>query len=139
MTPRALAELHAQCFTVPRPWSEAEFANLLESPGVFVVAEPQGFALGRTVLDEAELLTLAVAPDARRGGIGRALLARFEQCASERGATKGFLEVAADNRAARGLYTAQDWLETGLRPRYFRAPDGTLIDAIIMGKSLEFS
>ena len=58
MTPEAMAALHARTMTTPRPWSREEFAALLGSPGVFAVGEPTGFALGRVVLDEAELLTL---------------------------------------------------------------------------------
>jgi [ribosomal protein S18]-alanine N-acetyltransferase len=104
MTPADLARLHAACFTMPRPWGAAEFADLLASPLVFLVAEPAGFALGRAVADEAELLTLAVDPSARRQGSGRRLLTKFEAEAASRGATSAFLDVAAGNDAARALY-----------------------------------
>jgi len=58
--PESLARLHGACFTAPRPWSAAEFAALLASPGVILVSGAAGFARGRTAADEAELLTLAV-------------------------------------------------------------------------------
>jgi glycine/D-amino acid oxidase-like deaminating enzyme len=62
--PAALAAVHARAF--PAPWSRDEFAALLAQPGVLAVVEPDGFILIRVVLDEAEILTLAVRPEARR-------------------------------------------------------------------------
>ena len=58
-----MAALHAACFAFPRPWSAAEFAALLADPLVFVQTLPGGFVMGRAVAGEAELLTVAVAPD----------------------------------------------------------------------------
>lgn len=136
MTPRALADLHARCFTTPRPWSAAEFQTLLDSPGSFLETAPTGFALGRVAGPECELLTLAVAPEARRSGIGAHLLARFETRARDAGAVEALLEVAADNTAARALYLAAGYGEAGQRPGYYRRDDGTRIDALILRKPL---
>ena len=61
MTPEALARLHARAFTHPRPWSAREFAQLLDSPHVFVVAQPHAFALGRVIAGDT-LLRVALAP-----------------------------------------------------------------------------
>ncbi|WP_207102105.1 ribosomal protein S18-alanine N-acetyltransferase [Paracoccus shandongensis] len=133
MTPDQLAALHARCFTLPRPWSAPAFAALLDSPHVFLLARPDGFLLGRTVADEAELLTLAVSPDARRQGIARDLVAEFAATSRARGATRAFLEVAADNAPAQALYAATGWRETGRRRRYY-GPD---LDAIVMELPLE--
>ncbi|WBU56022.1 GNAT family N-acetyltransferase [Paracoccus sediminicola] len=127
-----MTRLHAACFHIPRPWREAEFASLLAERGVFLCAEADGFAMGRVVLDEAELLTLAVAPESRRAGLGGSLLAEFEDQACQRGAVTGFLEVASDNRPALALYLRADWVQVGRRPRYY-APG---IDAILMRKAL---
>lgn len=122
MTPDDLARLHAACFPQrPRAWSAQEFADLLRSPGCFPVTRPNSFLLGRIVLDEAELLTLAVAPAARRKGLGRALLREFETLAAARGATRAFLEVASDNPAAHALYLGAGWLVQGVR-RDYHAP-----------------
>ncbi len=137
MTPAELAALHKRCFTVPRPFAEAEFAELLASERCFLCAEPNGFALGRVIADEAELLTLAVAPEARRQGLGRRLLSEFENTAQRRGATRAFLEVAADNAAALRLYSTQGYGESGRRGSYYRAPDGRRIDAILMDKRFD--
>lgn len=134
---RQMAELHARAHAPgDRPWSAAEFAGLAAPPHGIAVLEPQGFALGRQVADEAELLMIAVAPEARRRGLGQALLARFEAAARDRGAARAFLEVAAGNRPARALYAAAGWREAGLRRGYYRRANGPAEDAIVMEKSL---
>ncbi|TGN53346.1 GNAT family N-acetyltransferase [Paracoccus liaowanqingii] len=130
--PQGLALLHARCFTLPRPWSAAEFESLIALPGSFLLSEPQGFLLGRAVADEAELLTIAVAPEARRGGVGRRLIAFFAGRAQAMGAATAFLEVAADNLAARRLYSVTGWVEAGTRRRYY----GPATDAIVMRLTL---
>ncbi|MBN2739928.1 MAG: ribosomal protein S18-alanine N-acetyltransferase [Rhodobacteraceae bacterium] len=132
MTPETLAHLHAACFTTPRPWSQAEFDSLLDARGVFLLTEPGGFLMGRVIADEAELLTLAVDPNRRRTGIARALVGAFHEEVKTRKAQTAFLEVAEDNTAARALYLATGWIESGRRKAYYHAPDGTPHDAIIM-------
>lgn len=136
MTPDALAALHGAAFTMPRPWTAGEFAALLADRTVFLVAEAEGFALGRVVLDEAELLTIAVAPGARRQGAGTRLMARWEAAAAARGAARAVLEVAADNAPARALYAARGFRPAGLRRGYYRRPDGLRIDALVLARSL---
>ncbi|MFT3688752.1 GNAT family N-acetyltransferase [Paenirhodobacter sp.] len=128
MTPADLAALHARCFTTPRPWSEGEFRDLLAAPFTFLLTAPQGFLLGRVIAGEAELLTLAVAPEARRRGTGRALLAGFAETARARGADSAFLEVAEDNAPARALYAAAGWREAGRRRGYYHPG----IDALVL-------
>lgn len=135
-TPATLAALHAASFIVPPPWSEAAFAGLLADPVAFLLAEPAGFALGRVALDEAELLTLAVAAEARRQGRGRALLTAFEAEAQARGAITAFLEVAADNAAAIALYRSAGFAEAGRRRGYYRIAGAAPVDALVMAKSL---
>lgn len=136
MTPEALAHVHAQGFTVPRPWSAKEFCDLLSSAGVFVIGDAQGFALGRIIADEVELLTITVLPTLRGQGKGRALLADFETTAQDMGARDCFLEVAANNTAARALYASAGYTEAGLRKAYYHAPQGVKIDAVVMRKHL---
>ncbi len=138
MTPDALATLHARTFTAPAPWSAASFAGLLASPLVFLSADPQGrsFALGRVIADEAELLTLATDPGARRLGLARARLEGFDAAARARGAVTAFLEVAEDNAPARALYAACGWQPRGRRPGYYVAPTGARVAALILCKSL---
>ena len=136
MTPDALAALHAAAFADQRPWSAAEFASLCDSPHVFLIPHPHGFALGRVILDEVELLTIATAPAARRQGIGRALLGAFETEAKGRGAALAHLEVAADNAPAMALYRACGWAETGRRKGYYPRADAGAVDAVLMQKRL---
>lgn len=129
MTPDVLAALHAQCFDdAPRPWSAREFDDLLAQPQTFLLTRPHGFLLARVILDEAELLTLGVAPDARRLGLGRDLTAEFAATSRQRGAASAFLEVAADNTPARALYAALGWQQAGIRRGYYRPG----LDAIVM-------
>ncbi|MDN5568809.1 MAG: GNAT family N-acetyltransferase, partial [Paracoccus sp. (in: a-proteobacteria)] len=96
--------------------------------GCFLLEQDHGFLLGRALAGEAELLTLAVAPSARRKGTGRQLVARFASTAQGMGATDAFLEVASDNLAARALYSDLGWLEAGVRRGYY----GPRTDAIVM-------
>ena len=87
-----------------------------------------GFALTRRVLDEAELLLIAVTPDARRRGVGAALLRAVIADARGAGAAKLHLEVRAGNGAI-ALYTAAGFAKTGERRAYYRGKDGRAHDA----------
>ena len=136
MTPALLAALHAAAFTQSRPWSEREFADLLASPFCFVVGDATGFALGRVIAGEAELLTIATHPDARRQGRGRHWLEAFETEAKDRQATEAFLEVAADNTPAIALYLSAGYEDRALRSGYYKRPDGRHADAHVMAKPL---
>ena len=136
MTLARMAALHRAGFTTPRPWTEAELADLLAQPGTLVEANEDGFALLRVTLDEAELLTIVTAPAARGRGIAGALLSRILARATDAGARACFLEVAADNAPARRLYAGAGFAQVGVRLRYYRAPDGTATDAIVMVRDL---
>lgn len=131
-----MARLHAVCFSTPRPWSQGEFAELLRSPLCFALTEESGFVLGRVVAGEAELLTIAVAPEQRRAGLGRRLTAAFLAEAQSRSAESAFLEVASSNAAARALYSAAGFTAAGLRRGYYQAADGSREDALVLVRSL---
>lgn len=137
MTPEDMADLHARAFAGQgRAWSAAEFSDLLASPMVFAVGGMRGFALGRVIADEAEVLTIATDPLARRQGIARACLAAFQATASRRGARSAFLEVADDNAAARGLYSAAGYMQAAVRKGYYTRPKQTAVDALILRRDL---
>lgn len=137
MKPENYADIHARCFDgAPRPWSAAEFRDFLRLEGVVVVERPGGFAIGRQAGPEAELITLAVAPERRRRGIARALLAELESGLSEAGAEEIFLEVAATNDAARSLYRHAGYREVGRRPGYYAQPGRASVDAIMLSKAI---
>jgi ribosomal-protein-alanine N-acetyltransferase len=83
---------------------------------------------------EGELANLAVAPDSRGQGIGRALLAAMLADASNRKTSQIYLEVRESNVAARNLYASQKFEEIGRRKRYYRNPNE---DALILRRTLE--
>lgn len=136
LTPVNMAALHARAFTDLRPWTRVEFASLMDSPLVFACGDMTAFALGRVVLDEAELLTLVTDPDQQRNGLGAARLAAYHKAAQKRGAVTGFLEVAADNHPAIALYTRAGYTRTGLRKAYYTTLSGGSVDAVIMSRAL---
>lgn len=124
-----LEKLHSVCFP-NKPWSASDFADLKKS-GCDIIASQNGFIVWRVVADEAEIITIGVHPDARRGGIAAAMLVLAENDAKKRGASKMFLEVAENNHPARAMYERNGFVQIGVRPKYY---DG--IDAILMEKKL---
>jgi ribosomal-protein-alanine N-acetyltransferase len=137
------AALHAESFTPlgERAWTRQDLAGLLASPGVaglLLRADGQeaGFALCRVAADEAELLTIAVRPGHRRQGAGRSLLAAIIDHVRGAGARTLFLEVGADNPAARSLYEAQGFSAVGSRRAYYRRGDGPPADGLVMRLTL---
>lgn len=132
-----MARIHAAAFPDSRGWRRDEFAALAQSQHVFFVSKPDGFAAGRVIVDEAELLTIAVAPAAQGQGFGRVLLQRFEHMAQSRGATCAFLEVAEDNAPALALYHRAGWRESGRREGYYSRKTGKKLDALLFEKPLD--
>ncbi|MCF3947871.1 GNAT family N-acetyltransferase [Acidiphilium iwatense] len=124
---QAIGLLHAAAFG-PEAWSEASIATLFASPGVFgFIDEAGGCVIARTVADEAEILTIGVIPAARRRGLGWQLLGAALHEAGRRGASAVFLEVAADNAAARALYARAGFAEAGRRRDYYGAGQDALL------------
>lgn len=128
--PARLAAIHAEAFAAP--WDEAALADLLAAPGVFAVAEADGFILIRVVVDEAEILTLAVRPTARRAGLGGRLVEAAVVRAAALGAERMFLEVGEGNAAGRALYARSGFVETGRRRGYYSHADGGREDALTL-------
>lgn len=137
MTPDALAGLHRLCFTdAPRPWSAAEFRELLALASTLFAVRPGGFALGRLAGREAEIVTLAVHPAARRRGLGAALVGDIEAQAAAGGAEEVRLEVAVTNAAGRALYAALGYAPVGRRPGYYAPAGRPPVDALVLFKRL---
>lgn len=124
-----IANLHKLCFPI-KPWTKDDFADLQKS-GCEVIASQNGFIVYRQTLDEAEIITIGVHPDARRTGIASAMLGIVEGELCKNGVKSIFLEVAENNRPARTLYENNGYQQIGIRPKYY---DG--IDAIMMKKDL---
>jgi ribosomal-protein-alanine N-acetyltransferase len=120
-----LAALHKQCF--PDAWDAAAISELLVTPGAFAYAHADGFVLARAVAGEAEILTLAVVPQARGQGLGRALLRAAIEKAQTMGAQTMFLEVGADNPSALALYAGLGFTKAGDRKGYYDGKDALVL------------
>jgi ribosomal-protein-alanine N-acetyltransferase len=120
------------------PWPRAALAEELASPDTLVhsaarrCGPPLGYAILRLGPGEAELLSLAVHPDERRRGLGRALLSAAVEQARQAGAKICHLEVRVTNAAARALYRRQGFRRVGRRRAYYA--DGT--DALLLSRTL---
>ena len=129
----AMALLHGLAFPPGERWGPDAFALHLALPGVFgFVAAAGGTVLARVAADEAEVLTVAVAPEAQGRGLGRALLEHAAHEAARRGAASMVLEVSVANVAALALYRGAGFTTVGRRPRYY--PGGA--DALIQRRAI---
>jgi ribosomal-protein-alanine N-acetyltransferase len=134
-SPALLADIHAAAFVFPRPWSQAEFDSLVADPFCVLVHKPEGFALGRVIAGEGELLTIAVRPGAQGKGIGTQLLSELIARFRVRGATRIVLEVATTNGSAVRLYERAGFAPLAIRRGYFATETGR-IDASVMALDL---
>ena len=132
-----LATLHARAFD--KPWSAAEISKLLENPAVFALGsrdtEVRGFVMAWAAAGDAEILTIAVVPEARRQGVGAALVTSAGVRSLARGAASMHLGVFEENVAARALYAKLGYEEAGRRHAYY-AGEGGSVDAIVMRRTL---
>lgn len=140
----ALAAISAAAFD-PRfgeAWSAPQLRGTLQQPGSWLRLACRddamvGFTLCRLIVDEAELLLIAVQPEARGAGIGQALLAAALDDARARGVGKMFLEMRDGNAAAHALYCGLGFVEVGRRRDYYRGAGDLRFDAITMRRRLE--
>lgn len=129
-----LAQLHAACFP-DDAWSSSALATVLAMPGadgrVFCRDDGTlcGILLEQCLGPDGEILTLGVAPAARRCGVARALLGDLIVRAKAAGVQRLLLEVAADNVAALALYEALGFARHGIRRHYYRRAGGPAVDA----------
>ena len=135
--PTQMAQLHARCFTQPRPWSAAEFADLLADRNCLTVVEPHGFAIARIVLDEAEILTICIVPESQNQGHGSRLLAALHGAAIQRQVKTIFLEVAETNMPARRLYATSGYSEAGIRRNYYESSGKAAVHALVLRCALK--
>ena len=129
-----IAQLEKRCFT--DPWSEKSIASELENPlSLWLVAVDGGQLIGyvgsQTVLGETDMMNLAVAPEARRQGTGRALVLALVDALTEKGSHSLMLEVRVSNTPARTLYESLGFSQVGRRPKYYVNPKE---DALILRK-----
>jgi ribosomal-protein-alanine N-acetyltransferase len=122
-----MAAIHATCFS--QGWDEAAMSQFVVAPSVLCLIgavppaldAPAGLLIARRAADEAELLTIGVAPSQRRAGLGRALLAHALAELSASGATQLFLEVDEGNGAAVALYRELGAERVGHREGYYES------------------
>lgn len=134
-----LAEVHASAFD--RPWDAGDLADLIGGHGAHLLAvregaEVLGFILIQALACEAEILTLAVRPEARRRGVGLKLVEAAAAKAFDKGAATLWLDVAADNHAALALYAGAGFETLGRRRGYYRVGPDQRTDAIVMRRAL---
>jgi ribosomal-protein-alanine N-acetyltransferase len=130
-----MAAVHASAFAGSDAWSRDVFSLQLALPNVFGLLHPSGgLILARVAADEAEILTLAVDPAVRRGGIGAALLREAATLAATMGARAIFLEVSVTNIAARHLYVTAGFIQAGRRPRYYSDNSDALVLRLDLGE-----
>jgi ribosomal-protein-alanine N-acetyltransferase len=121
-------------------WNAGQCLGIMSLPDVWLsFAEAGerivGFALSRLLMDEAELLLLAVEPDMRGHGVGRALIERTVEIAVGKGAHRLLLEVRDGNQAL-DLYQGSGFSEIGRRRDYYRGSDGTTRDALTLARPI---
>jgi ribosomal-protein-alanine N-acetyltransferase len=121
-------------------WTAPQCGGLLPMPGVWLMlaqdeSEVVGFALGRAVAQEAELLLLAVKTKDRKRGVGNLLLESFVVGAAQRGAQRLHLEVREGNHAV-NLYRRAGFTQVGRRRNYYSGRDGQLYDALTLARSV---
>ncbi|MBX7457773.1 GNAT family N-acetyltransferase [Qipengyuania sp. 1NDH17] len=128
-------------------WTRRQVEDSLALPSTYMLlvgedgtppaegVDAAGFALARQALDEIELLLIAVRPELRGKGLGRALLRQFFDSARERAAVKVFLEMRANNSAEK-LYRAEGFTQIGQRRDYYRTITGHSLDALTFAREV---
>ena len=135
----AMAELHAIAFPASEAWPLKAFKDLAAqhttlAAGIVIGGDLRVMIVAQFVAGEAEILTLATAPAARRCGFAGALLTNLEQRLRSEGLTKWLLDVAADNVGAIAFYEKQGFEVDGRRSNYYKRLEGQRVDAILMSK-----
>jgi ribosomal-protein-alanine N-acetyltransferase len=136
----ALAALEAACFT--HPWTPAQVAEEVAQPspgGVLVLEGRAGRSGGairaycafRVVLDEVQVMNVAVDPGQRRRGLARWLLGFALRQGARAGCRRSLLEVRAGNREALALYASLGFERCGVRRGYYREP---VEDAVVLSR-----
>ncbi len=135
----AMAQVHALAFE--KPWTEENFEDLMDGDGIFGLLArddaPVGVLICRTAAGEAEILTVGVTDDARRRGVGRALMTSAIAEAREAGAGEMFLEVDVANVGAITLYARLGFARSGVRKGYYDRGEAGLADALVMRLDLK--
>lgn len=122
---KKIAEIESKC--IPDGWSLKAFEDWFDDKKTVVFAalyneEIIGFANGSWVLDEGELLNIAVLEKYRKNGIAGELFEKLERFFSENGVKIIYLEVRERNENAIGFYKKKGFNKNGFRKNYYRNP-----------------
>ena len=131
-----IAQLEKLCFS--DPWSENSIASELENKLAYWLVATEGETVAgyigsQTVIDETDMMNVAVHPDYRRQGIGRDLVLALSEALQNKGIRGLLLEVRQSNMPAIALYEQLGFRQVGLRPNYYRNPKE---NALILRKEL---
>jgi [ribosomal protein S18]-alanine N-acetyltransferase len=136
-----VAALHAQLFDPA--WSEDSIRTSLDHPAstAFVAFDGRsrqavGFVMGQLAADEAEIISIGVIKEWQRHGLGRRMVEGLARAIERAEAKRLFLEVAADNDAAMGLYLGLGFTATGFRRGYYQRTQGPAVDALTLALTI---
>lgn len=132
-----VAALEKICFS--DPWSQRSIASELDNKLAYWLVALEGDTVAgyigsQTVMEETDMMNVAVHPDYRRKGIAEALVDGLVEALKERGSHCLTLEVRASNAPAKNLYEKLGFSQIGRRPNYYRNPRE---DALILRKEWE--
>lgn len=129
-----LTAIHKESFDFP--WNEKDFDEVLTLHTTYGWVSEQGFLLCSAVGREAEILTIAVAFNARRQGVGTALLNKLFAFAQKNNITRILAEVSVENEKAISLYLKNGFQITGRRKEYYKTKTGR-VDALCIEKIID--
>lgn len=120
-----VAQIEKECFSVP--FSEDDISSYIESPiWHFLVARDGDCILGyisfTVILDECQIVNVAVTNSARGRGIGSQIITHFLSYIKEKGVGSVYLEVRESNAPAIGLYKKFGFLEVGVSKNHYSKP-----------------
>lgn len=132
--------LEVDRLSFPSPWTRAMYEEGLRQPETSFVlvlrtaaAPVAGYCSYRLVADELQINNVAVRPECRRLGAGRALVEAALGHGRVAGARTALLEVRASNVAAQRLYASLGFIQVGARPRYYAHPEE---DALVLARDV---
>ncbi|MEM7547186.1 MAG: GNAT family N-acetyltransferase [Pseudomonadota bacterium] len=131
-----LSVTHAAAFAGHgEAWSATDIGAMADRGILIATTDDDAFILISLAADEAEILTIAVAPALQGAGLGQGLLSAAITATAASGARRMFLEVAADNAPARAIYNKAGFRQSGRRKAYYKR-GAVRVDALVLSRAL---